>query len=129
MNFCLLSAMAADRLANGDSQVIEEMSRKVRSRSAMRVEKEMKDGKTKRSLTLQRLQAVIGSKLGEVLGIARGYGFKFDVRQACTRKLFFLLVEYCLLDGLLLDQSRCSAECRMHQESATKHASIIKMYK
>lgn len=73
--------------------------------------------------------SVIGSKLGEVLGIARGYGFKFDVRQACTRKLFFLLVEYCLLDGLLLDQSRCSAECRMHQESATKHASIIKMYK
>jgi len=42
VNFCLLSAMAADRLANGDSQVIEEMSRKVRSRSAMRVEKEMK---------------------------------------------------------------------------------------
>jgi len=121
--------MAADRLANGDSQVIEEMSRKVRSRSAMRVEKEMKDGKTKRFLTLQRLQTVIGSKLGEVLGIARGYGFKFDVRQACTHKLFLLLVEFCLLDGLLLDQSRCSAECRMHQESATKHASIIKMYK
>lgn len=64
MNFCLLSAMAADRLANGDSQVIEDMSRKVRSRSAMRVEKEMKDGKTERSLTLQRLQSVIGSKTG-----------------------------------------------------------------
>lgn len=42
MNFALLSAMAAERLSNGDNQLIEEMSRKVRSRSAMRVEKELK---------------------------------------------------------------------------------------
>jgi hypothetical protein len=42
VNFALLSAMAAERLSNGDNQLIEEMSRKVRSRSAMRVEKELK---------------------------------------------------------------------------------------
>ena len=42
MNFALLSAVAAQRLSNGDNQLIEDMSRKVRSRSAMRVEKELK---------------------------------------------------------------------------------------
>ena len=42
VNFALLSAMAAGRLSNGDNQLIEDMSRKVRSRSAMRVEKELK---------------------------------------------------------------------------------------
>ncbi|CAK9087868.1 unnamed protein product [Durusdinium trenchii] len=40
LNFALLSAMAAERLSHGDNQLIEDMSRKVRSRHAMRVEKE-----------------------------------------------------------------------------------------
>lgn len=40
MNFALLSAMAAERLSNGDNQLIEDMSRTVRTRNAMRVEKE-----------------------------------------------------------------------------------------
>ena len=44
MNFALLSAMAAERLSNGDNQLIEDMSRKVRTRSAMRMEKELKAG-------------------------------------------------------------------------------------
>lgn len=84
MNFCLLSAMAADRLANGDSQVIEDMSRKVRSRSAMRVEKEMKDGKDGEIFDTVKTAKGHGSKLGEVLGSASGHIFKFDVGQTCT---------------------------------------------